>query len=208
MRLALALALTLITTSARAEEHQPGRGTWIVTEVGASLWHATWTGLNGERSGRGGIDGGGIRVRAGALFEVARGFALGPVAGGDMAFTHASSDLCCGEVYRVDTARLGVEGSYWPDPAYGFRVLFGFGVATAATRVDEEGRKNPGVLGAAYPTGSYFSVGLGRDTKLGPHTRIGGALRIEADHLTTSEGDTRQAMRTLLPSLSIVLLTQ
>lgn len=195
------LALVLASATAAAD---PGQGTWIVTEAGASLWHAAWAGQSGDRFGHGGIDGAGLRIRAGALFGIAPGFALGPVAGGDMAFTRASSDLCCGEVHRVDTARIGVEGSYWPDPRFGFRVLFGFGLAAAATRVDDEGRKNPGILGPSYPTGSYFTVGIARDTRIGPNTRIGGALRLEADRLTTDA----QSMRTLLPSLSLVLLTQ
>lgn len=207
MRLAIIAALTLVTATAHAEG-KPGQGTWIITEIGASLWSAGWSGKSGERIGNGGLDGAGLRLRAGALFGVTPGLALGPVAGGDVAFTRASSDLCCGAVYRVDTARIGLEGSYWPDPRVGFRVLFGFGLATAATRVDDEGRRNPGVLGASYPSGSYFTAGLARDTRIGPHTRLGGALRLEVDRLTATEGDRFQSMRTFVPSLSVVLLTQ
>ena len=201
MRLATLSALLLLATPAAAD---PGKGTWIVTELGASVWHANSNAVSNDRAGRGGIDGAGLRVRVGALFGVVPGLAVGPIVGGDTAFTHASSELCCGEVHRVDTGRIGVETAWWPDPRVGFRVLFGFGYAAAATRVDDVGRAAPGVLGAAYPTGSWFSLGLARDTKLGERTRIGGVLRLEADHLTTDS----QSMDTFLPSLSLVVSSQ
>ncbi|MBI2388162.1 MAG: hypothetical protein HYV09_00985 [Deltaproteobacteria bacterium] len=199
-----------LARAADATEAKPGKGTWIVTEVGASIWNASWSASNADtgRFGRGGIDGAGVRVRTGILFGVAPGFALGPMAGGDMAFTRASTELCCGKVSRVDTARVGVEGAWWPDPNVGFHVHAGFGLAAAATRPDDAGRKNPGVLGAAYPSGSYFTAAIARDVRIGPRTRIGGVLRLEADFLAGDDGPAAYRMHTFLPSLSLVVLTQ
>lgn len=198
------ITLATFTSAATPGERQPGKGSWIVGELGASLWQANYYGATADRLGRGGLAGPGARVRAGVLLGVAPGFAVGPMAGFESAFTHGSSDPCCDRVNRVDTLRVGVEGAYWPNPRVGLRLLFGFGVTTASTSIDGQALVGPG--GAS---GSYLGLGLARDWAVGPRLRLGGVLRLDAERLVYRDLDLpAHSLRVVIPSLSIVALMQ
>lgn len=214
MRLALAVALALPAMAAtgalagQSRAADPGTGTRIWGEVGGGLYNATFVTSRGADAGRVGLDGPALRLRAGVGFEVARGLFLGPSAGLDWAFTDSTRDVCCGAIRRVDTARIGVEGAYYLDRRLGFRIQAGFGYALAGLRADDEGRAQPGALGAAYPGGMYWTAAVARDYAVSERTRIGGVLRIEAEALSGRADDHVYTVRSLTPSLSFVVLTQ
>lgn len=217
MRVAVVLAVVALATEARAAEDKSeepvteapvaGKGTRIWGEVGGGWYNGTFIASRGNEGGRVGLDGPALRLRAGAGFEVARGLFLGPSAGLDWAFTDSTRDVCCGAYQRVDIARIGVEGAYYFDRRVGFRVQAGFGLALAGLRPDAEGRAQPGALGATYPGGVYWTAAIARDYAVGARTRLGGVLRVEADVLSGRDGDHVYTVRTLTPSLSIVVLT-
>ncbi len=211
MRVALALAVIALAVTyggrAHAADDDPGRGTRIWAELGGGIFNATYTANRGNEGGRVGLDGPAVRLRAGAGFEVGRGLFLGPSAGLDWAFTSTTREVCCGSFERVDVARIGVEGAYYFDRRVGFHVHAGFGYAMAGLRPDAEGRARPGALGTSYPGGVYWTAAIARDWAVGPRTRIGAVVRIEADVLTGEEGDHVYTMRTMTPSLSLVVLT-
>jgi len=207
MRLALALAVLAIAAPARADDARPGSGTRVFGEVGGGLYNATLTTSRGNDSGRVGIDGGSLRVRAGVGFPVAPGLFLGPSAGLDWAFVDSARSVCCGGYKRVDVARLGLEGAYYFDRSVGFRVLAGFGVARAGLRPDGTPELNTGALGAVNPTGLYWTAGIARDYSIGGRSRLGAVLRVESEMLTGRDGDHVYTLRSFTPSLSLVFLS-
>jgi hypothetical protein len=203
--LALALAGLAIAAPARADDLSPGAGTRILGELGGGLYNATFATSRGADSGRVGIDGVALRVRGMAGFPVARGLFLGPSLGLDVSFVDSTRDVCCGGYDLIHSERLGLEAAYYLDRSVGFRIHAGFGLARATLGATGD---SGGALGAAAVLGPYWTAAIARDYAIGARTRLGGVLRIESDVLGGRDGDHVYTLRTLTPSLSVVVLSQ
>lgn len=197
------LAVTLAAVAIARPASDPGVGTRLWTELGVGRYSASYEANRGDDIGKTGIDGVAVALRSSLGFAVRPGFVLGPTVGFQYAATGTSGGICCGTVASMSSGRLGVEASYYPNPRVGFRVSGGFGFAVATPSLDTEGRNLFGY--GLY--GAYYTLAIARDWAIGPRSRIGGVVRVESDALTGGEGDHRYHLRSLTPSLSVVLLS-
>lgn len=200
-------ALVLATIAVAPPGPDPGRGTRVWIELGATRYSASFATSRGDNVGRTGIDGFGARIRSGFAWAVGSGFFLGPTAGLDYAATGTSGGVCCGTIHGVSTARIGLEAAFYPSVNIGFRVSGGFGFAASTLHGDEDARRRGGPLASVSGSGSYWTLALARDYNVGARTRIGGVLRIESEVHTGGEADHVYHWRTLTPSFSLVVLT-
>ena len=197
----LAVALAAVAVAPPASD--PGRGARLWTELGVGRYAASYEANRGDDIGKTGIDGIALGIRASLGFAARPGFIVGPTLGFAYASTGTSGGICCGTIKSLSSGRLGIEASWYPNPRVGFRVSGGFGVAVATLRPDTEARTLFGL--GLY--GAYYTVAIARDWAVGPRSRIGGVLRLESDALTGGSDDHRYHLRSLTPSLSIVLLS-
>lgn len=185
----------------------PGRGTRLWTEMGASRFSSSFSASRGDAVGATGIDGFGARIRSGVAWDLGSGFVLGPSVGLDYAATRTSGGVCCGTIHGVTSARAGVEGAFYPSPQIGFRVSGGFGLAALSLHGDEDARTRMGPLAGVSAYGSYWTLSLARDYHVGARTRIGGVLRVESEVVNGANEDHVYHLRTFTPSLSLVVLS-
>lgn len=200
-------ALVMATLAVAPPGPDPGRGSRLWTELGATRYSAAFAASRGDNIGTKGIEGFGARIRSGLGFPIGGGFFLGPTLGFEYAATGTSGTACCGTIHGVTTARVGLEAALYPSVNIGFRVSGGFGLATSTLHGDRDARERNGPLSNVSGYGSYWTVALARDYNVGARARIGGVLRLESEAVIGGSGDHIYHWRTLTPSFSLVVLS-
>jgi hypothetical protein len=174
----------------------PGVGTRLSTEVGVTRYDASFEAERGGDVRKVGVDGYGARVRSILGFAVVPGFALGPTIGLDYAWLKTTFKAATG-------VRVGIEAAYYPDPKVGFHINGGFGLLLAGLASDASAT----AVAPAGGIGSYWTIGLARDWAVGPRSRIGAIIRLEADSVAGRDENRIFHFRALTPSLSVVLVS-